>query len=241
MLLLQVGLQLVVLLILAQRRSLLRFPVFSAYLLTEVVTATVSTVLLRGGDASYRLYFHFYWVMLGISLLLHAAVIREVLLGIFSRHEALKSAVVIGWRWSLVAFLLAGLLAVRLLPGSEHTRLVNTLFAIARVLNGVQLGLMLTLFAMAVSLALPWRNYYFGIALGFGFYAATSLTAFTLHTVGAHLSSDWLSWVEMTGYIATILVWLAFLWVREPVQVSELPPDFALERWNQELSRMLNR
>ncbi len=240
-LLLQVGLQVAVLLILAQRGALLRFPCFSAYLLTEVVTEVVSTVLLRAGDSYYLAYFDFYWVSLGIILLLRAAVIREVLLGVFSRHEGLKSAVAIGWRWSVVAFLLAGLLAVRLLPGSEYTRTMNTLFAIARVLNGVQLGLILALFVMAASFALPWRNYYFGIALGFGFYAAASLAAFTLHTVGAHLSSDWLSWVEMTGYVASILVWLGFLWVREPVQVSELPADFALERWNQELSRMLNR
>ncbi len=238
---LRVGLQLALLATLAHRRLLGRFPFFAAYLGVEVLAATASSVLLLGGSSNYSRYFYFYWTALGLAPVLRAGVIREVLLGVFARHEGLKSAVATGWRWTLAAVLLAAVLSVWLWPGAEYTRLMTALFVGARVLNGLQFGLMLILFVMAAALSLPWRNFSFGVAFGFGIYAAASLTGFTIHMMGLSISSVQQSWMEVGGYAVAVMVWMVFLWIREPVVVRELPPEFALERWNQELGRILNR
>lgn len=241
MLWLRVGFQLALLVTLVRRGWILKFWGFSAYLAAEVASAAISWFLLQGGSENYSAYFLFYWISYGVTLILRGIVIREVLLGVFARHERLKSVSSTLWTWGVLGLLLAGLVAVRFLPGSEYTQLINTLFIGARLVNGIQLGLMLVLFGMAASLALPWRNLYFGIAFGFGLYAAGSLAGFTLHTVGASVSSDALTWVEVTGYLVAVAVWTGFLFVREPVEVEELPQDFALEHWNQELGRILNK
>jgi hypothetical protein len=238
---LRVGLQLVLLLTLWRRRSLRKYAAFSAYLTAEILTASCTYLLLAAGDRLYTLYFNFYWAAFGLALVLRAAVVREVLLGVFARHERLKSVASTLWSWGVVVLLLVGLVGIKLLPGTEYTQLVNGLFVVARLVNGVQFGLMLVLLGMALTLALPWRNLYFGVALGFGLYAAASLAGFTLHTVGASLTTDVLSWIEVTGYLLAVLVWAGFLWVREPVLVSEAPQEFGLDQWNQELGRILNK
>ena len=237
---LRVAFQLAVLVWLVRRKLIRSFPFFSAYLLAEALYAIAYIIIHQMGDAYYPVYFRLYWASFALGVLLRIAVIREVLRGVFARHEGIRDAGVILFRWGTVGIFLLAIAFVAIFRGSESSPLISGLFVLARTVNAVQLGLMLVLFGMAAWFGLPWRNFAFGVALGFGVYAGESLLAFTLH-MGGMASSHMLTFLDLGGYLLAVLVWVLFLRVREPVQVQQMPPEFALERWNQELIRILNR
>jgi hypothetical protein len=90
--------------------------------------------------------------------------------------------------------------------------------------------------------ALSWRNYAFGIALGFGILASVGLAESAIRSLIAH-PSYLLDYLGMATYHCCVLVWIFYMLA--PERKTNPPtmkfPDDDLEIWNEELQQLLHQ
>jgi hypothetical protein len=98
------------------------------------------------------------------------------------------------------------------------------------------------IFALSSYLGLSWRNYNFGIALGYGLYATVNLVAVVVEGyLGPRKGGKVFSLVELidaTAYKLTLILWMTYLWRADRDQSNQPPPsggDKDLEAWNDAL------
>lgn len=103
-----------------------------------------------------------------------------------------------------------------------------------RCVRIVQLGLILFLLFFARYLGVSRRQRSFGIALGFGAFAAVEL-ALMASFVGNHLANPWLSIVNMIAYNCTLGLWLGYAALKNPVR-DAASTLLQTQRWEHSLS-----
>jgi hypothetical protein len=106
----------------------------------------------------------------------------------------------------------------------------------------MQCGLLMFLFLFSRYFALSWRNYAFGIALGFGILASSDLAISAIRSQIAD-GSYILDMLGMAAYHVCVLVWVFYLAAPERItyRTSKKLPEDDLGVWNEELQRLLQQ
>jgi len=141
-----------------------------------------------------------------------------------------------------VLLLLAAIIAAVAGPSHEPDFALKGAVVLERSLDVVQCGLLVLLFLFASYFALTWRNYVFGIALGFGVIASVELLAAALATQFRSFSDMILNSLPRIAYAAATIIWVVYLAGSEPPRPNLTGlPQHDLEKWNQELLELLHR
>lgn len=225
------------------RRGLIRkFPAFSSYLAFHIIeTVTAFVILNRFGRASWA-YFYQYWILQAIGFGLRFAVIYEIFYHLLKPYEGLRRASTLVFRWVGVVLLVIAIGVAIAGPSNEPAWAVAGAVVAERSINVVQCGLLVLLFLFASYFALTWRNYVFGIALGFGVIAAVELLASALATQSALFASGVFNLLPRISYDLAVIIWVAYLVSPEPSRIElKALPQHDLEKWNQELLQLLQR
>jgi hypothetical protein len=196
------------------------FPVFFSYVVFQIVAFSL-TFPFRD-ERFYTFFFYSYWATIGVSVALGFKVIHEVFIDVFRPYHALRDLGTVLFKWAgLVMLMVAGLMAMSASP--SHTEpLVSGILTLERSVRVVQCGLVLFLLVFSRYLGTSWRQNSFGIALGFGSFAAVELSLVALNWRGAEVNNQALaSLLNMVAYNITILIWLGYMLVKSPAREPE--------------------
>jgi hypothetical protein len=188
------------------RRKLLRtYPVFFSYLVSEVMLFVVLFVSQKNYDA----YFYLYWIGAGISAVFGFKVIHEVFVDILRPFHALRDLSSMLVRWAGLVVILIALMAAMSSVKSGFPVVVAGLLSLERSVRVMQCGLVLFLLMFSRYLGISRRHRSFGIALGFGMFAAVELAVIGMRVSGI-LNPTVLNIASMTAYDAAVVVWLVY-------------------------------
>ena len=236
-----IALLLVVGVIMFRRHLHRQAPIFFAYVLFDTCGMAVVYGLLHFGNHYWWWYGS--WAENGICILLGFAVIVEVFNKLFAPYEGIRYFAKVVVFWSAAVLVATGAFSAAFFHHVAFSVPILTVFLVLdRSLRIVQLGLILSLFAVSRYLHLRWKNLTFGIALGFGFYALTQLATWTVRIYYGQLVAGTVNVVQGAAYCATILIWAFY--VLQP-EVAHIPivslPSHELEKWDRALSHLLRR
>jgi len=228
-----------------RRRLVHDYPVFFTYAAFQVLSTAlrygVHFLQLRH-RASYADYFYTFWETQAISIVLGFAVIYEIYGGVFQRYDALRRmGGILFAAAGIVLLVVAGWTAASA-PVADQPSIVTAVLLMERSVRLIQCGLLLFLFLAAFYFGLPWQNYRFGIALGFGVYASVRLAAVAVQAqVGAGVAAA-CSQINSAAYSFGVMIWLCYLLAPQPAsQFVGVAQHNDLEKWNQALLEILDR
>jgi hypothetical protein len=229
-------LEMAVVAVMFARKQHRTFPVFFTYLAAQVVMFCVLFPIQKMGN--YNAYFYAYWISAGISLALGFKVIYEVFQDVFRPYHALKDLGSVLFKWSGLVMLLVALVIAAASPSSQQGSVIEAVMITQRGVRVIQCGLILFLLIFSKHLGVSWKQNSFGIALGFGFYAAMELGTFALFSSGRE-TGRMVSVLTGVAYCLSIGIWLGYALVKTfPREISAnlLTP----QRWNQTLAEVQN-
>jgi hypothetical protein len=214
------------------RRKLHRkFPVFFAYAISQVlIFAVLFPIDLKG---SYAAFFYAYWITAAISLTLGFQVIYEIFLDVFRPYHTLKDLGAVLFKWASLVMLLVAAVVAAASPSSDQGPLVQSVLTVQRCVRVIQCGLVLFLLLFSRYLGVSRKQQSFGIAFGFGTFAAVELFIVALHTanhagyVGAYLAN-------MVAYNVAILVWIGYA-LRGSAAKDSVASVLVPQRWDESL------
>jgi hypothetical protein len=233
------SLQLVIVVTMIRRRLFLNARFFFIYIVWQTFSVACMYVAMHKLPPPYSFYIG--WTNNGIDIILGMAILIEIFNRIFAPFEGIRS---VARTFFIGATVLASCTSAvfLLFRHVEYTVPVLTIFMVAeRSLRILQLGLILSLFAITRYLHLRWKNYLFGIALGFGFYAVAALAVLVVRMTYGQPVMAWSNLLEGTGYCVAVLIWATY--VLQP-EASGLPivslPSPQLELWDATLKHALS-
>lgn len=234
---------LVVLAAMLRRKLVREFPFFFSYLAFHLIEAIVTLLVYRHFGRMSWTYLYEYWIVQAAGLVLRFGVIYEIFSNVLRPYEGLRRGGTVVLRWVAVLLAMAAVAIAILGPSKEPSFAISGALVIQRSIDVVQCGLLVLLFVAASYFALTWRNYVFGIALGFGLMASMELLAAALATQTSEaLSGFILNSLPRIGFDLAGLIWIIYLALPEPSRVElKALPQHDLEKWNQELLELLQR
>jgi len=230
-----------VLLVLLFRRGLhRRFPVFCGYVGFQIVEWIVLLGIYWQTGSFSTANYHIYISVDTIgSAALRFAVLDEIFKNIFRNQDSLRALGTQFLRWTAAGLLLAGAILASL---SGSAGFFGLFWVFDRTISLLQCGLLVSLLFFSRYFAIPWRDYAFGLALGFGIYESIELIN---AAVRSRLSSGsyLLDTIGMAAYHLCVLIWILYLWVPSgPTPAKTVPgDDHDIESWNRELRRLLQQ
>jgi hypothetical protein len=213
---------------LIQRRAYEPFPWFSAYVGFGIL-AGVARFLVRNHAG---LYFHVYWDSEIGYLILSIAALYEVFRAVFRNLQHT-------WWFPLLfpASLMASFAVIAMHTWKSPPHISDRAFAWfvtfelgVRVFQGLLFAVLV--FCVAV-FGLRWRQYAFGIATGFGFYATVALLTVSKFSDFGTKVVILLGWVLIGAYSVTALIWIWFF--RKPQKPDPPGPEITLLQARKEL------
>jgi hypothetical protein len=222
-------LQLIVAGIMYQRKIHRRFPVFWGYLLLQVITTPIVFYLYKRDF--YASYFYLYWGTAAVCQVLGFKVIHEIFLDIFKPYHTLKDLGSVLFKWAaLVMLLVAGVIATS--AGPDQDFMVSAILTVQRCVRIMQCGLIIFLVLFANYLKVSYKQHSFGIAAGFGIFAAVELFIAAWIVAGHGPAGTGL--VNLAGYNCAIFIWLGYVLLKK--QPKEAPENLLVpQRWDQSL------
>jgi hypothetical protein len=219
-----------------RRRLHREFPYFFNYVIFQLVAFLVEFPLRKWDN-----YFWVYWTITALSIVVSFAVLLEIFRDAFRPYEALRDLSVILFRWcALVVLLVAGMWAITSWRGNQVDNITNAIFLIDRSVRMMQCGLVLFMLLFSEYLGIQRRNVLFGIAMGFGFFAAVNMLVMTALSHQSTLSRTTLSRVSGGAYLVSMLIWLAYSALPSTVRVGAKQPAEATQKWDQALDDARN-
>jgi len=102
--------------------------------------------------------------------------------------------------------------------------------------------LLVFLFLFSSTLALSWRHYAFGIAVGFGVFASIELILVAVRAqVGPNGDAAYVL-VKPLAYVFACFIWVGYLLAPAPARQSLQSKSFEdLDKWNQTVLGLLHR
>jgi hypothetical protein len=236
------GAQVGIVLLMARNRARHEFPLFFQYVILQIAAAIVITPLYLMSQRSiqgYALYFYGYWAFTAVSAFVGFAVIHEIFKSAFKPYAALRDLAAILFRWATLVLLLVATVLAFTSGSSKQDALIVAILSVERSVLVMQAGMLLFLMMFASRLGLTWKNYAFGIALGFGFYAGCQLAVNALFSqLGPSFGPSY-SALGSWFYMLQSCVWLGYLASPEPARVAvenAFSPKPILDRWNSVLA-----
>lgn len=220
--------------IMVKRKLNRQFPVFFAYILSQIVPFAVLLPLYRSGPAYYDAYFYVYWLSAAISLAIGFKVIHEVVLTVFRPYHALKDLASVLFKWAALVMLLVALVVAASSSTATNSPVTQAVITAQRCVRVVQCGLILFLLVFSKYLGISWRQHTFGIALGFGGYAGVELASVALY-VGGQIHPNTMNALQASAYLLTILTWIGYAASPAPKR-EDSGMLLTSQRWEQSLT-----
>ncbi len=180
-------------------------PVFFLYVTYEI--GSISLLLLI--QSHYTAYFYLNWFFTWADDFLTLLVIGEVYRLELKRYRNLQGLGTGMFYGAAIVLLAASVLLAVALPGisPDLSRRVSAILVIHRSVLMLQVGLLVLLLVFSRAMALPWRGFGLGIAVGLGLAAAlqgVSHSLYTSHLLGRSVYVL----VYAVAYPCGVLVWL---------------------------------
>ena len=232
----------VILVLMIRRKLYKQFPIFLLYTAFELFQfAVLLAVFIHTGSLSDERYRGAFSLGTAISAALRFGIIYEIFTEVFRNYNALSELGRVLFRWATIILLLIGVALAGTHANSSDWSLV-IVPTLDRTVSLMQCGLLMFLFLFSRYFALSWRNYAFGIGLGFGVLASWQLAESAIRSqigVGSYL----LDCLGMGTYHCCVLVWIFYLVApeRRSYRTPWKLPKNDLEVWNKELERLLQQ
>ncbi len=223
--------------LLLRRRAYHTFPCFLAYVVFGVA-ADAARFLVRGRPS---LYSWIYWTTEAGYGILGILVMYEVLSAILGGLTRIWWARLIFPALVIAGFSLS-LARADALPTHSGRSLAFYIMVGEIAVRLVQVFIFAGLVTLVPLLGLKWRQYPFGVAMGFGLYATIALlTTTSFSDFGTRFTFLW-SVVSLVAYSVAVLIWIWFFSVPQKAQTpsSELsaPSPGDLKQYKDALRRM---
>jgi hypothetical protein len=215
------------------------FPVFTAYLLTQMATVIVLFPVYNFASDHffYRYWFYLNWAASLIEFPLGFKVLHEIFMDVFRPFPAMKDLGTVLFRWGALVMLLVGVV-VAASAKADLPVIEQVVVAVQRCVRLSQIGLVLFLLSFTSHLGLHWRHRSFGLALGFGFFAFAELIVYALFFDGkGYILQTTATFVNILAFDVTILTWLTYCWMKSPAVMME-SARLKTKRWDRSLSEI---
>jgi hypothetical protein len=217
------------------RRLHRTFPVFFAYIVFQVVNFAVLFPIYRYNKGS-EAYFLAYWITLAISLAIGFKVIHEIFLDVLRPYPNLNDLGTLVFRWAGLVMLLVAIVVTAASHQVGGDRLDQAVIIGERCMRFIQCGLILFLLFFSRHLGVSRRQYSFGIALGFGSYAAIELIGVALIS-GGQVHTATVNLIDSAAYILSIVTWIGYALLKSASQEGSARLLMS-QRWDQGLSEL---
>ncbi len=198
--------------LLIRRRLLSEFPFFFLY-----VSASFTFIVVKlSVSGSYRTFFIVSWAAEAVYVLLALLALHEVFRKVFAAFYEKR------WFWlffPIVVIAISGLAIIYHLgnPPAQANQVISLIISLGMAVNLVQALLFVLFFVLVWFNGIGWREYPFGIVMGF---AAIAIVIFTVEwarsVFGTKLNVVW-SYAHSVAYILAVILWLnTFLRPPEP-------------------------
>jgi hypothetical protein len=205
-----------------------QFPVFFAFVVAQIVIFAIEFPVYR--LAAYRAYFVVYWAAAALNLIFDFKVIHEIFLDIFRPYHALKDLGTTLFKWAALILVMVSAVLISSNP-SWSDPLGHSILVLERCMRVVQCGMVLFLLVFCGHLNVSWRRQSFGVAFGFGLFAAVKLVSTALYS-GGHISSPQVDFLNMSAFDLAICLWLGYSMLNQRSQpIAVLIP----QRWDNAL------
>jgi hypothetical protein len=226
----------VVAVLMCRRRLQKEFPYFFNYVIFQVLSFLVEFPL-----RNWPNYYYVYWAVQALSIVVSFAVLLEIFKDAFRPYEALRDLSVILFRWcALVVLLLGGMWAITSWRENQIDNITNAIYLVDRSVRLMQCGLVLFLLLFSEYLGIRRRNLLFGIAVGFGFFAAVNMLVMTALSHHSYFSKSTLSRINGIAYVISTLIWLAYAALPSTVRGGAKQVAEATQKWDQALDDARN-
>jgi len=234
-----IALQVVLAAVIVFRKVWTRFPLFAAYLLTNLGVSGL-LYLVHAWNISERVYFYCYWTTQAITLMLGLATVFEIFTSLLASYPGLRKLALLVCRYTVIALGVFGALVIIFHHQGETTR-NGPLFVLELVVRIGEVGLVVLLFVFAGIFGLPWRRSAFGIALGIGIYAGVQLAAVAGQSYAGGRQAMYVAAIaNMLAFDLSLFVWMGSLLSRQyAAKEVELPKRAELQQWNKALTELI--
>jgi hypothetical protein len=146
------------------------------------------------------------------------------------------------FRWTFLVLILVAIATAGTPDTKNSPALISSIIVLERSIRIIQCGLMGFLFLFGSTLALSWRHYAFGIALGFGLFASVELILAAVRAQLGPATDHLYALLKPGSYAFATLIWSAYLIspAPEPVVVATIPNN-QVEQWNEAILGLLAR
>lgn len=233
------------LLVRMRREGLYRtYPWFFTYLAAVLAATAIEAPLgypYSIAPLRYPWYFYVEWTGDLLTAGLGVVVILEVYVGAFSAYAWLHTNAKILYRWAGASLLLLAAFLAWQTRSADGSHLMFVLLIVKRSIRVVETGLLLVLFGVWTWLRLPRRTLGFGVALGYGLYAAVDLVSLAVRTWVGPIGQQILQTAQATDYLIPLGIWAIYVLSPQPAEQAAAVPATKLDEWNQQLGEMLRR
>lgn len=218
------------------KRNLRRdYPMFFNYTLFQIISHLLMFVFWK---VSYAAYYYGYWTASAIGILLGFLVIREIFLEAFRPYEALRELGEMLFSWSLLVLVLIALVSAFSQTSPDDGRIFVALMTGERSIRILQCGVVLFMFVFSRYLGVSAKHQLFGIALGFGTFAAIEMMSLLLWKQYGVISDFAERTTVSVAYFLAAATWLGYSLAPVPSRRAEVLPQS--ERWNHALAGVLH-
>jgi hypothetical protein len=235
-----IGVEFVTVIALFKRGLYRELPIFTAYLTFVCVHDLALATLFEPFSVAY---FYAYWSTELISIVLGFAVLYEVFNSVLKPYPSIQRLASILFCIASIAFLGTAVFITSAASQGQSHSLVSAILMAEFAMRIIQTGLALFLFLFASALGLTWRHFIFGVAIGFGLYAATELIIVASRSYFGAAQNSVSMLLKPAAFTCSVVIWSLYLLRKEPVTIAPLavPDTYNIAAWNQTLSEYLHQ
>ena len=218
------------------KRQLSNFPVFFGYLIfTGVSSYAMLPVTKTWGFNSNPTFYTWLGsniISISLSFIVLYEVVRNVMTSGTIKVERSTFVIVVS------LLLIAGALISMTLRAENDQIVMKVIFIVSNVLRFDQTGLLIALATMTLFFGFYWGDLAFGIAAGFGIYAAMEILRIYLRAHIGPGSSHFTNLISQWSYQIASLVWLFYTLKKLKLPPPVLPSDKVSE-YTRPIERMI--
>lgn len=189
--------------VLLRRKAHREFPFFFLY-----VSASILIGLIRAGvSGNYRLYFEVYWGTEAIYVILALLALHEVFRKVFAAFYEKR------WFWLFFPSVVIAISALAIIyrfgsPPAQANRVMSFIISMGMAVNLVQALLFVLFFLLVWLNGIRWREYPFGIVMGFAAIAIVTFAASWARSEFGTRLNVVSRYAPAVAYILAVIVWL---------------------------------
>jgi hypothetical protein len=213
-----------------------RYPLFTAYVLADLLQA----LTLYGLRNHESVYVYTYWPFELTTMFLGLGVVYEIFKNLLAAYSSLSRIATILFEVSLVVLVLTGCIVMFTQPPVAGSRFVAAFVVIEQGVRIIEVGLLVALFLFSSAFGLHWKQHIFGIGLGLAVFTAVALAGAAFRARLGPQMMPWIILARQLSFGVSLLVWFGYLLIPEQVTIgSQVPQRGQLEQWNRAVKELI--